>query len=226
MILMISLIPDPAEAAVLAARAAGLEWRDGRATAGHRARAVKHNLQAVMNAPPARALAGEVQALLAAHPVLRAAACPRRFSNLIISRTDDGGHYGLHVDNAVMTAASGEAMRSDLSFTLFLSPPQDYEGGELVIHSASGTEAVKGNPGELVLYPSTTLHEVRPVTRGHRIVCVGWIESMVPDGAAREILFDMENLRASLRASLPAQSAELLTLDKTIANLLRRWARP
>jgi len=226
MILMISLIPDPAEAAALAARAAALEWRDGRATAGHRARAVKHNLQAVMSAPEACALASEVQALLGAQPVLRAAAWPRRFSNLIISRTGGGGHYGLHVDNAVMTAASGEAMRSDLSFTLFLSPPQDYDGGELVIHSASGTQDVKGNPGELVLYPSTSLHEVRPVTRGERIVCVGWIESMVPDGPAREILFDMENLRASLRAQLPAQAAGLLTLDKTIANLLRRWARP
>ncbi len=225
MILLISAISDPAEAAALAARAAALEWRDGRATAGHRARAVKHNLQAVMSAAPARALAAEMQALLAAHPVLRAAACPRRWSNLIISRTGDGGHYGLHVDNAVMTAAGGEPMRSDLSFTLFLTPPENYDGGELVIHSASGTQDVKGNPGELVLYPSTSLHEVRPVTRGQRIVCVGWIESMVADGAAREILFDLENLRAALRAQLPQQAAELLTLDKTIANLLRRWAR-
>jgi PKHD-type hydroxylase len=226
MILLICAIPDPGEAAALAARAAALAWRDGRATAGHRARAVKRNLQADMATASARALSGEVAALLAAQPVLRAAAQPRRFSNLIISRTGDGGHYGLHVDNAVMTAASGEAMRSDLSFTLFLTPPADYDGGELVIHSASGTEAVKGNPGEVVLYPSTSLHEVRPVTRGQRIVCVGWIESMLADGAAREILFDLENLRASLRASLPAQAPELLTLDKTIANLLRRWARP
>lgn len=226
MILLVSAIPDPAEAAALAARAAALAWRDGRATAGHRARAVKHNLQAVMNAAPARALAGEVQAMLAAHPVIRAAAQPRRWSNLIISKTQGGGHYGLHVDNAVMTAAGGAAMRSDLSFTLFLTPPADYDGGELVIHSASGTQAIKGAAGELVLYPSSSLHEVTPVTRGERLVCVGWIESMVADAAAREVLFDLENLRASLRAQLPAQAAELLTLDKTIANLLRRWARP
>lgn len=226
MILLISAIPDPSGVTALANRAAALEWRDGRATAGHRARAVKHNLQALMNAAPARALAGELQALLGSHPVLRAAAQPRRWSNLLISRTEDGGHYGVHVDNAVMTAADGAAMRSDLSFTLFLTPPADYDGGELVIHSASGTEAVKGNAGELVLYPSTSLHEVTPVTRGARIVCVGWIESMVADGAAREMLFDLENLRASLRSQLPPQAAELLTLDKTIANLLRRWARP
>lgn len=225
MILLVSAVPDPADAAALAARAAALEWRDGRATAGHQARAVKHNLQAAMTAAPARALAGEVQALLAAHPVLRAAARPRRWSNLIISKTQGGGHYGLHVDNAVMTAAGGEPMRTDLSFTLFLNPRQDYAGGELVIHSASGTEQIKGEAGELVLYPSTSLHEVRPVTSGERIVCVGWIESMVADGAAREMLFDLENLRAALRTKLPGQAAELLTLDKTIANLLRRWAR-
>lgn len=226
MMLVMSAVPDPAAAAALAARAEALEWRDGRATAGPRARAVKHNLQAVMTAAPARALAGEVQAMLAAHPVLQAAARPRRWSNLIISKTQGGGHYGLHVDNAIMNAVSGDAMRTDLSFTLFLSSPEDYDGGELVIHSASSAEDVKGRAGELVLYPSTALHEVRPVTRGQRIVCVGWIESMVADQAARDILFDLENLRAALRVGLPDQAAESLTLDKTIANLLRRWARP
>jgi len=226
MILMISAIPDPAAVAALAARAEALEWRDGRTTAGPSARGVKRNLQAVMNAPAARALAGEVQGLLAAHPVLRAAALPRRFSHLLISKTQDGGHYGAHIDNAVMKAASGEAMRSDVSFTLFLTPPGDYDGGELVIHSASGTQEIKGEAGAAVLYPSGTLHEVRPVTRGQRIVCVGWIESMVADCAARETLFDLENLRAALRARLPLQSEELLTLDKAISNLLRRWAQP
>ncbi|MFN4037728.1 MAG: Fe2+-dependent dioxygenase [Erythrobacter sp.] len=226
MILLISAIPDAAQRAAITEKLALLEWRDGAATAGPVARAVKHNLQAAMNAVPARTLAEEVQAILAAHPVLRAAAQPRRFSNLIISKTQDGGHYGLHVDNAVMKSASGEAMRTDLSFTLFLTPPEDYDGGELVIHSASGADEVKGAPGELVLYPSTALHEVRPVTRGQRIVCVGWIESMVADAAAREILFDLENLRVALRARLPGQAPESLTLDKTIANLLRRWARP
>ena len=226
MILLISALPDPAEAAALMARADALEWRDGRATAGAKARAVKRNLQAVMTTPAARALAGEVQALLAAQPVLRAAAQPRRWSNLLISKTQDGGHYGVHVDNAMMTAADGATMRSDLSFTLFLSAPGDYDGGELVIHSASGTQEIKGQAGEVVLYPATALHEVRPVTRGARIVCVGWIESLVADQAAREILFDLENLRASLRTALPAQSGVSLTLDKTIANLLRRWARP
>lgn len=226
MILLISAIPDPAEVAALAARADALEWRDGRATAGQAAREVKRNLQAVMSGAPARALAGEVQGLLAAHPVLRAAALPRRFSHLMVSKTQDGGYYGPHIDNAVMKAASGEAMRSDLSFTLFLTPPGNYAGGELVIHSPSGTQEIKGRAGELVLYPSGAVHEVRPVTQGQRLVCVGWIESMVADGASREVLFDLENLRSSLRAHLPAGADELLTLDKTIAGLLRRWAQP
>jgi PKHD-type hydroxylase len=226
MVLLISAISDAAHLSAIAERVALLEWRDGRVSAGPVARAVKHNLQAVMGSASSRILAEELQRSLAAHPVLRAAAQPRRFSPLIISRTEDGGHYGLHVDNALMKTAGGEAMRTDLSFTLFLTPPEEYEGGELVIHSSGATQEVKGGLGELVLYPATALHEVRPVTKGQRIVCVGWIESMVADQGEREILFDLENLRASLRAALPAQSAESLTLDKTIANLLRRWARP
>jgi PKHD-type hydroxylase len=226
MVLLVSAISDAEQLATIGERVALLEWRDGRASAGPVARAVKRNLQAVTGTTPARTLAQDVQRILADHPVLRAAARPRRFSNLIISRTEDGGHYGLHVDNAVMKSAAGEAMRTDLSFTLFLTAPEHYEGGELVIHSAGGTQEVKGAPGELVLYPSTALHEVRPVTRGARIVCIGWIESMIADAPAREILFDLENLRASLRQTLPAQSPESLTLDKTIANLLRRWSQP
>lgn len=226
MVLLISAIPDPECVSGLTDRIAALAWRDGRASAGPVARTVKDNLQAAMDTAPARALAQDVQRILAEHPVLRAAARPRRFSNLIISKTQDGGRYGLHVDNAVMKSATGEAMRTDLSFTLFLTPPEDYDGGELAIHSAGDLREVKGEPGELVLYPSGALHEVRPVTRGARIVCVGWIESMVADQAAREILFDLENLRASLRQTLPMQSSESLTLDKTIANLLRRWAQP
>ena len=118
-----------------------------------------------------------------------------------------------------------QRLRTDLSFTLFLTPPGEYEGGELVIHAAGMTQVLKGEAGNLVLYPSGSIHEVKPVTKGTRIVCIGWIESTVADPAQREMLFDLENLRTALRQQLPAQSAELLTLDKTIANLLRMWAR-
>lgn len=225
MILVIDAIPDPGDLAAIADRIALLTWRDGRETAGSVARKVKRNEQAAMGSVPGRALQDELSRIVADHPVVRAAAQPRRFSPLIISRTSAGGKYGPHVDNALM-GHGARRLRTDLSFTVFLTPPGDYEGGELVIHTAGLTQEVKCEPGQMVLYPSGSLHEVRPVTRGHRIVCVGWIESMVPDAARREMLFDLENLRASLRAALPSQSAELLTLDKTIAGLLRMWAHP
>lgn len=224
MILVINAIPDAADIAAIADRIAMLNWRDGRETAGSAARQVKRNEQAAMDSIAGRALQTELGEMLADHPVIRAAAQPRRFSPLIISRTGVGGKYGAHVDNALM-GRGGSRLRTDLSFTLFLTPPADYDGGELVIHTAGVTQSVKGEPGTLVLYPSGSIHEVTPVTRGTRIVCIGWIESLVADAAQRELLFDLENLRASLRATLPGQSPELLTLDKTVANLLRMWAR-
>jgi PKHD-type hydroxylase len=225
MILAIHAIPDAEHLAAIAERIALLEWRDGRETAGAVARAVKSNLQAAMDSVPGRRLQDELSRLIADHPVVKAAAQPRRFSPLLISKTGVGGHYGNHVDNALMGKADAR-LRTDLSFTLFLTPPEDYDGGELVVHTAGMTQELKGEAGHMVLYPSGSIHEVRPVTRGTRIVCVGWIESLVADPSQREMLFDLENLRAALRRQLPAQSAELLTLDKTIANLLRMWARP
>ena len=120
---------------------------------------------------------------------------------------------------------SGEDhLRTDLSFTLFLSDPDTYDGGELVIETAAGDFTAKPGAGDLVLYPSGSIHEVRPVTRGTRLVVVGWIESRIRDAAARDILFDLDNLKSSLVARLPADAPELLALDKSIGALLRRWA--
>lgn len=225
MILVINAIGDADHLAAISERIGLLEWRDGRETAGSVAREVKRNEQAALGSIPGRALQDELAGIISDNPVLRAAAQPRRFSPLIISRTGVGGQYGAHADNALM-GRGAQRLRTDLSFTLFLTSPADYEGGELVIHAAGMTQEVKGEAGNLVLYPSGSIHEVRPVTRGTRIVCVGWIESLVADQAQREMLFDLENLRSTLRQQLPSQSAELLTLDKTIANLLRMWARP
>lgn len=225
MILVIDAIPEADDLAAIADRIALLEWRDGRETAGSAARKVKRNEQAAMNSIAGRALQDELADALWDHPVIKAAAQPRRFSPLIISRTGKDGRYGAHVDNALMGRGAAR-LRTDLSFTLFLNPPADYDGGELVIHAAGMTQEVKGEAGSLVLYPSGSIHEVRPVTCGTRIVCVGWIESLVADAAQREMLFDLENLRAALRQKIPGQTVELLTLDKTIANLMRMWARP
>ncbi|MFO6428669.1 Fe2+-dependent dioxygenase [Erythrobacter sp. W302b] len=224
MILVINALEDADHRAAIAERIAMLEWRDGRETAGSVARQVKRNEQAAMNSPAGRALQDELSQLIADNIVVKAAAQPRRFSPVIISRTGVGGKYGAHVDNALM-GRGAQRLRTDLSFTLFLTPPGEYEGGELVIHAAGMTQELKGEAGNLVLYPSGSIHEVKPVTKGTRIVCIGWIESTVADPAQREMLFDLENLRTALRQQLPAQSAELLTLDKTIANLLRMWAR-
>lgn len=224
MILVINALDDAEHLAAVRERIAMLEWRDGRETAGPVAREVKRNLQAAMDSTAGRRLQDELSALIGDNRVLKAAAVPRRFSPLLISKTGVGGQYGAHVDNALMGKGAAR-LRTDLSFTLFLTPPQDYDGGELVIHAAGMTQSLKGEAGHLVLYPSSSIHEVRPVTRGERIVCVGWIESLIADQARREMLFDLENLRTSLRRTLPAQSAELLTLDKTIANLLRMWVQ-
>jgi len=225
MILVVNAIPEADHLAAIAERIALLDWRDGRETAGAVAREVKRNEQAAMNSTAGRALQEEIAAIVEDNPVIRAAAQPRRVSPLLISRTGVGGHYGAHVDNALM-GRGARRLRTDLSFTLWLTPPGDYEGGELVVHTAGTTQELKGEAGHLVLYPSGSIHEVKPVTRGTRIVCVGWIESLVADQGRREMLFDLENLRAALRQQLPSQSAELLTLDKTIANLLRMWAHP
>jgi PKHD-type hydroxylase len=224
MILVINALDDAAHLAALQERIGMLEWRDGRETAGAVAREVKRNLQAAMESAPGRALQDELARLIEDNSVIKAAAQPRRFSPLLISKTGVGGQYGAHVDNAMM-GKGAQRLRTDLSFTLFLTPPGEYEGGELVIHAAGMTQELKGEAGYLVLYPSGSIHEVKPVTRGERIACVGWIESLVADAGQREMLFDLENLRTALRQKLPAQSAELLTLDKTIANLLRMWAR-
>ena len=201
-----------------------LTWRDGRETAGAVAKQVKRNLQAVANDAPGKAIREQLQPIIADNRVVRAAARPRRISPLLISKTADGGHYGPHVDNAIMGKGTGR-IRTDISFTLFLSNSADYEGGELVIHTAGLTQVVKGDWGQLVLYPSTSIHEVKPVTKGERIVCVGWIESLIADPSQRELLFDLENLRTSLRQKLEPQTPELLTLDKSMSNLVRMWTQ-
>ena len=202
-----------------------LSWRDGKLTAGKTAKRVKENEQADLSSPAGQAVKSAISEALKGHPVFRAAAQPRRFSNLILSRTSGGGHYGAHVDNALMGAGE-KRIRTDLSFTLFLSDPETYEGGELTVHLAGARQSFKGERGDLVLYGSSYIHEVAPVTSGERLVCVGWVESLVADETQRNMLFDLENLRASLRGQLPEGSGEMLTLDKTIANLLRMWARP
>ena len=222
MLITISRILDEAALSEARALAATLAWRDGASTAGSVARRVKNNDQADLSSRTGAKLRELLKTAISNHPVLRAAAQPRRFSSLIVSRTGVGGGYGLHIDNAFM-GEGADRMRADLSFTLFLSEPAEYDGGALSIEHAGLTQGLKLPAGDLVLYPSTSLHEVTPVTAGKRLACVGWIESQVRSAEDREIVFDLENLRASLLARLDPQSAEMLTLAKSISNLLRRF---
>lgn len=199
-----------------------LRWQDGAMTAGHAARRVKANQQADLTSRTGTRLRVQLSRAIQSHPVLEAAAQPARFSKIILSKTETGGGYGTHVDNAFMGSTEG-SLRTDLSYTLFLSDPSDYEGGELSVDTPFETKSFKPDAGTLILYPTRFLHEVKPVTKGKRFACVGWIESRVRSTTQREILFDLENLSATLAKESGSQSNVSLTLSKIIANLKREF---
>lgn len=196
-------------------------WRDGAATAGGAARAVKHNRQAAGNDPGVAALGDFVTAALRRHPTFELAARPLRLSRLLFSRYEGGETYGDHTDDALM----GEPpLRSDLAFTVFLSAPESYEGGALTVSTPLGEQAIKLSAGDAVLYHSGTIHRVAPVTAGMRLACVGWVQSLVRDAAQRDLLFDLATARAQCAGKIARET--LLLLDRTQSNLLRMWAEP
>ena len=221
---MFLTIPDvlvPEDVARIRDKAKALKWHDGRETAGRTAREVKSNLQADLKSDAGQGVHDFLMKAISGNAALRSMARPKRFSRLLLSRTEDGGHYGYHVDNALMSA-DGRQMRTDLSFTLFLSDPDTYEGGELHLITPAGDFEAKPSSGTVILYPSGAIHEVKPVTSGSRLACVGWIESRVQRADQREILFDLETVRAAMPKGTREQK---LVLDKTISNLIRMWAR-
>lgn len=199
-----------------------LTWVDGTKTAGRTARQVKRNQQADLTSRSGVKVRDTLSAAIKGHPLIRSAARPARFSKLLVSKTEEGGGYGMHIDNAFI--GGDETLRTDLSFTLFLSSPDEYEGGELQIEHAGQSIRAKPDAGDLILYPSTSLHQVRPVTSGTRLVCVGWIESRIKRAEDREILFDVSNLKAELSKQYDPQSPELLITAKLLSNLLRRFS--
>ncbi|WP_409746529.1 Fe2+-dependent dioxygenase [Brevundimonas sp.] len=194
-------------------------FRDGRTTAGPAARKVKENLQARSDDARVQALARFVQDALERHPVFPPLVRPARWSNLIFSRYSRGQQYGLHTDDAAMRSEDGERMRTDLSFTLFLSDPETYQGGALLLDDLDGEREFRPAAGSAVIYQTGRLHRVTPVTAGERLAAVGWIQSLVRRQDQREILFDLERLRWSTPEGEPR-----LLADKTIGNLLRMWA--
>ena len=223
MLLPIANVLDSAKLAEAQEMLALLTWRDGADTAGKTAREVKRNLQADLSTRSGAKLKTLLNSAVQQHPTVKAAAQPRQFSKLLLSKTETGGGYGLHVDNSYMPTGNSE-IRTDLSFTLFLSPPDAYEGGELEIQHAGQAFSIKLAAGDLILYPSTNLHQVKPVQSGTRLVCVGWIESRVKRSEDRELLYELSTLKAALAQQYPAQSPEMLKLSRIQGNLKRRFS--
>ncbi|MAR72171.1 MULTISPECIES: Fe2+-dependent dioxygenase [unclassified Halomonas] len=198
------------------------DFRDGRETAGWHARTVKRNQQASSQEPAIAALRDEVMQTLSAHTLFQIAARPRRMKPVMFSRYQQGMTYGNHVDDAVMPTPQGP-MRTDLSFTIFLGDPDSYEGGELVTETTQGEQRFKLPAGSMILYPSSTLHRVDPVTQGERLAAVGWLQSQVRQPEQREVLFDLDTTRRQI-FERDGKTAEFDSISKSLANLLRMWA--
>jgi PKHD-type hydroxylase len=205
----------------------GGRWVDGRSTAGMQSGLAKHNLQLAADCERGQQASRIVSAALAANGLFVSAALPRAIVPPLFNRYDgtERHAFGNHVDNAIRFLADGSgSIRTDLSATLFLSDPAEYEGGELVIEDSYGAHEVKLAAGDMILYPSSSLHRVEPVTSGSRVASFFWIESRVRDDAQRTILLDMDAAIRSLAQSLGDDRAEVVALTGCYHNLLRQWA--
>lgn len=198
-----------------------IPFEDGRNTASGTAKEVKNNMQATRDENPyKRQVQQIVFAAVAGHPLVQTAIMPKNILPPIISKYSNGMEYGWHTDSPVMTI--DYTVRADLSMTLFLSDPETYEGGELVIHTPSGFVNYKLNKGDAVIYPTTRLHCVNPVTEGERVACVTWIQSLVKDTEKRELLFQVKTIQENIAAK-DLKSDENLLLLQVYSNLMRMW---
>jgi PKHD-type hydroxylase len=205
---------------------AGDAWVDGRVTAGHQGREVKNNLQLAEDSAVAHELSAVVTAALERHPLFLSAALPSRIYPPMFNRYDAarGMRVGTHVDGAVrLVPGTGVKVRTDVAATLFLSAPETYDGGELVVEDTYGKQAVKLPAGDMVVYPATSRHSVAPVTRGSRLASFFWVQSMVRDDGQRALLFDMDMAIIGLTSTAPGH-ASLVELTGCYHNLLRMWA--
>lgn len=212
------------EVAQFRATLARVEWGDGRATAGPQAAQVKSNLQISEEHPIARELGDQVLRKLARSPLFTSAALPLKVFPPLFNRYEGGGSFGMHIDTAVRyTSLPPHRVRTDLSATLFVSSPEEYEGGELTIEDTYGLHKVKLPAGHMIVYPASSLHAVTPVTRGARVAAFFWIQSMVRDDAKRALLFDMDSAIQRLNKDVPSH-ASIVQLTGVYHNLLRTWA--
>jgi PKHD-type hydroxylase len=200
------------------------DWIDGRVTAGHQSARAKDNMQLPETSPAARELGEMALSALGQNALFISAALPLRVFPPLFNRYAGGQSFGTHVDNAIrQIAGTGHRIRTDLSATLFFANPDEYDGGELVIEDTYGAQSVKLPAGHMILYPATSLHHVRPVTRGARVASFFWIQSMVRDDGQRTILFDLDAAIQRLNTDLPGHPSAL-QLTGVYHNLLRQWA--
>jgi PKHD-type hydroxylase len=224
MIVQIKSVLLPAQLAMCAERLADADWRDGRITAGPQSARVKSNEQVAATCPHGRELGQMILTELERNPLFLSAALPRHVFPILFNRYVPGMAFGPHIDNAIRPIpGTPHRIRTDLSATLFLAEPDDYDGGELVIQDGDAAHHVKLRAGDMVLYPATTLHHVTEVTRGVRLAAFFWVQSLVRDNEARAILHDMDNAIRALGAEAPDHQA-VLSLTGCYHNLVRRFA--
>jgi PKHD-type hydroxylase len=199
-------------------------WIDGRITAGHQSAQVKDNRQLPENSPEARELGDMIVAALERNPLFITATLPLRVFPPLFNRYEGGESFGAHLDNSIrQIPGTPLRVRTDISATLFLTAPEDYDGGELVIDDVYGAHAVKLNAGDMVVYPASSLHHVKPVTRGVRLASFFWVQSMVRDDGNRTLLFDLDMAINKVNQALP-NNAAVVELTNCYHNLLRRFA--
>ncbi|HEX2605110.1 MAG TPA: Fe2+-dependent dioxygenase [Oxalicibacterium sp.] len=200
------------------------EWVDGRQTVGEQGAKVKRNRQLAELSPLGRELGETILKALSANPLFISAALPHRFVPPLFNRYEGGEHYGFHIDGSIRSIpGTNLSLRTDLSCTLFLCEPDEYEGGELIVADTYGEHEVKLPAGDMVLYPSSSLHKVEPVTRGARVCSFFWVQSMVADDGRRTMLFELDQQIQKLRAKL-GDAEEVVSLTGHYHNLLRQWA--
>lgn len=222
MLLAIPGVLKADELALVRAALAGARFVDGRLSAGAAARRVKNNQELAAGAPDLERLNRVVMGSLARHPLYRAGALPLHAASPLYARYLPGMTYGDHLDDPIM-GADGVKYRSDIAVTIFLSAPQEYDGGELVIRTPSGDQVVKSAAGDAVLYPAGSIHHVDPVTRGERLVAVTWVQSLVRDAARRELLYGLNMAREKLLQTAP-DASETAQVNAAYLNLIRMWS--
>ena len=200
------------------------DWVDGKVTAGHQSAKAKYNMQLPENHPASAQLGDMIMKALAKSPLFISAALPLKIFPPLFNRYSGGQAFGSHIDNAIrQVTGTAHKVRTDLSATLFISDPKDYDGGELVVEDTYGVHSVKLPAGSLILYPASSLHHVKPVTRGTRTASFFWIQSMVRSDEERTLLFDLDNSIRQVLADMPEHKAGI-QLTGVYHNLLRRWA--